>query len=52
MKPSVVALAFVLILWSGGVGRAGNVAVNAINALGIDLLHKTASTKANALLSP
>jgi serpin B len=52
MKAPIFLLAVFLTSLSGPAGRAGTVAVNAINALGIDLLQHTASSQANALLSP
>jgi serpin B len=52
MKSLIVLTAVLLMLLTGGNARAGTVAGNAINALGIDLLHQTAPAGRNALLSP
>ena len=52
MKSPVLMLATLLALLPVAAGRAESIAVNAINALGIDLLHQTAPTNGNALLSP
>lgn len=52
MKPLNLLLPLALALLPALSGRADTVAVNAINALGIDLLHQTAPANANALLSP
>ncbi len=52
MKSPVLVLATLLALLPVAPGRAESLAVNAINALGIDLLHGTAPKTGNALLSP
>jgi len=55
MKPPLFLLALSLAVLPGWEGRAtatDAIAMNAINALGIDLLQQTARTNANALLSP
>jgi serpin B len=52
MKPPGFLLPLLLTLSPGLDGRAASVAVNAVNALGIDLLHQTAPAGVNALLSP
>jgi len=52
MKPPGILLTLLLTLLPVLDGRAATSAVNAINALGIDLLHQTAPPDANALISP
>jgi serpin B len=52
MRFPALLLAVVLTLPLGLAGHAQPVAMNAINALGIDLLRQTAPPNANALLSP
>jgi len=52
MKPPVFLLALFLTVLPGWAGETNSIAMNAINALGIDLLHQTARPNANALLSP
>jgi serpin B len=52
MKPASILLAAVLTCLSAVSVQADSIAVNAINALGLDLLRQTATTTGNALLSP
>jgi serpin B len=52
VKPLNFLLPCLLAVLTGVDVRADSVAANAINALGIELLHQTASAGANALLSP
>lgn len=52
MKPPVVLLALLLTTPPVLAQSDNSVAARAINALGIDLLHQTATADANALLSP
>jgi serpin B len=52
MKSAIIFLAALLACLSAGYVQADNIAVNAINALGIDLLRQTAPATGNALLSP
>ena len=52
MTPSVILLAVFLAVLPARADQSDSIAMNAINALGIDLLHQATSPGANALLSP
>ena len=52
MKPPLILMAALLAFSSAGSVPADSMAVNAINALGLDLLRQTAPAEGNALLSP
>ena len=52
MRPPLILLAALLTCLSAGSIQADSIAVNAINALGLDLLRQTAPANGNALLSP
>ena len=52
VKPPLMLLAALLTGWSAVSVQADAIAVNAINALGLDLLRQTAPANGNSLLSP